>query len=438
MGLRIQFVIPVLLIALGAVIGAIVDALVPGLVIGMALGLVAAVALGQSAVRRAHGIERLVSVWGVENLPGGSERDEIDRLHEVFDRFLDQQGRRSETERQELERQAQLLDRMSDGVLRVNQRGIVVYANVAAGTLFGARNPVGRSFIATVRNHELNDLLHLCLATGEEQQRSFDIYGSAKIGNAVIMRLSTQPAEALVVVRDVTELTRLQTLRRDFVANVSHELRTPLSTIKILTETLIDISERGSDSERFLQNIDNEVDGMTALVNDLMELVRLESDQGELEISEIDGRALIDEVKGSMLPIAKQRDVDLITRASGDNLMLDGDRRRLRQAIVNLVHNAILHSEADGQVHLEAKDAGAQVIFRVTDEGAGIAPEDLERVWERFYKADRSRAAPGSGLGLAIVKHIALAHQGQATVTSEPGDGAQFELQIPKKNAVDG
>lgn len=435
--LRSQFVAPVLLTAAGAAIGWLSGSLPAGIVAGLLLGLLFALILGARARGKVQSaldvVARSPNRAGTE--PLGSQRDPLNLLQSALTRYVEREQHRQLSEQSQHARQIQLLDQMNDGVMRVDASGTVVYSNVAAGTLLGGRNPTGRSFIAAVRDHELNQLLHQCLTAGDNAERTFDIAGEPTVVNAVFVRLTDDPPEALVVLRDITELTRLQTLRRDFVANVSHELRTPLSTIKILTETLIDLSQGRDEEQRFLEKIDAEVDSMIELVNDLMSLARLESSRGQLVLQALDPRLVIEDVRNRMRALADRSGVNLIVEINDVEGTVVADERRLGQALINLVQNALAHTQAGGEVRLAVQDLGDEIEYAVSDTGSGIPPDHVNRIWERFYKVDRSRSNPGTGLGLAIVKHIVLAHEGSVSASSEVGKGSTFVIRLPKQPA---
>ncbi len=437
MGLRVQFILPVLVVLVGAIAGRQFGMMTAGLIAGTAAAIILGVGLATYASRRLNDIASVLSAdpdTSSTKIEAAGSLDEIDSARTNVFRALEIERARVERERQEADRQARLLDRLSDGVMLVAEDGEVIYANVAAASLVGGRNPVGRSFIAAVRDHELADALFNCIRRGAEHRGSLEVPVDARVVDAVIARVSESPPEALVLLRDVTELAKLQTLRRDFVANVSHELRTPLSTIKILTETLIDLTPEASVESGFLEKIDAEVDSMTELVGDLLQLTQLESGRAPLTRGTVLSATILEEVRDRMLPIAERQRVLLhLDELSGEFTFL-ADERRMKQALINLVHNAIVHTQAGGSVTLSSRSENDQAIFAVTDSGSGISPDDLDRIWERFYKVDRSRAHPGTGLGLAIVKHVVQAHGGSVSAQSRLGQGSTFELRIPLRS----
>jgi two-component system phosphate regulon sensor histidine kinase PhoR len=320
---------------------------------------------------------------------------------------------------------------MNDGLMRVALDGRVTYANVAAGSLFGGRNPTGRTLMSVTHDHELNRAVRVCLETGVAQQHTLEIPGEGRLVNAVAIRLSERPVEALVMLRDITEVARLQNLRRDFVSNVSHELRTPLSTIKILTETLLEIQAGETEAVGFLRQIDGEVDSMTALVRDLLDLTRLESSGSGLTLRDVDAGMLVTDAVDRMTPLARRHDVTLQVELGEGAGRLAAEERRLHQALINLISNAIVHTAPGGTVTAGVRRDQSMVRFVVRDTGSGIPPDDLPRVWERFYKADRARSGAGTGLGLAIVKHIVQAHSGTVSAYSVVGKGSEFSFEIP-------
>jgi two-component system, OmpR family, phosphate regulon sensor histidine kinase PhoR len=438
-GLTAQFLLPVVSLGVSIALGWTLGSTSWGIVAGVVLACVVAGLLARRIYQRLRVMQRwarFADTTAHHVPPSTVLRDEVDETVSDIEHMLTSVRRQMQSLVMQLQQQTLVLDRMNDGLMRVVADGRVSYGNVAAGTLFGGRNPVGRSFIGVTRDHELNQALRRCLDTGEEQHHTFEIPGEGRILDAVIVRIGEHPAEALVMARDITEVNRLQHLRRDFVSNVSHELRTPLATIKILTETLLEIRGEDEEAARFLQKIDAEVDSMTALVRDLLDLTRLETLGGRLALRLIDVEVLVTDVCDRMRPLAESHDIHLRAELADDIGSAVLDERRMHQALINLVTNAVAHTPPGGEVTISARGTAASVTFVVRDTGRGITEDDLPRIWERFFKTDRARTGPGTGLGLAIVKHIVQAHLGSVSAESKVGSGSVFYIDIPR-GAVD-
>lgn len=426
-GIAAQYILPVILAAVIALAGYLAGHALAGVVVGSIAGVLLAWYQSRRLLQRIALFSKGDASYA---LPPESRPDELDDL---FARLVARrQAAEAEVANQisTFSRQIQLLDMMSDGIMRVDSHGIVTYANVAAGAVFRGRNPTGQSFISVTRDHELNELVQRNLATGEDLQHTFELPGSSQIFNAVISRIPDTPPQTLVVFRDITEVTRLQMLRRDFVANVSHDLRTPLSAIKIMSETLQEIVT-DEDTSHFISRINDEVNVMTSLVNDLLDLASLEGREHRMSFRTVDVGVLVRDVRARMEPIAERHGVHLRADEVDDRLLVHADEQRLTQALINLVTNAISNTPADGRVDIVAFPEEQVAVFEVRDTGVGIHPDDLPRVWERFFRGDRSRTGKGTGLGLAIVKHVVLAHGGSMDARSEPGKGSVFRIAIP-------
>jgi two-component system phosphate regulon sensor histidine kinase PhoR len=237
---------------------------------------------------------------------------------------------------------------------------------------------------------------------------------------------------ALLLFQDLTELRGLQTMRRELIGNISHELRTPLAGIKAMLETLKEgaIEDKQAAAD-FLSRIEGEADRMTQMVSEITELSRIETGRAELRMTPLNLKLLVEEVAAQLNPLAQRHQVTITTDLATDLPAGRGDKDRIRQALVNLVHNAIKFNHPGGSVTMSTNASGEFVIVSVSDTGVGIPEEELPHVFERFYKADRARTRGGSGLGLAIAKHIVQAHGGSIWAQSEEGQGSTFSFSLP-------
>ena len=246
----------------------------------------------------------------------------------------------------------------------------------------------------------------------------------------------------LVAIEDLTELRRLERVRRDFIANISHELRTPLATVRLLAETLEDAIDTDPEkAQTFVEKIEIEVQYLTSLVSELLELSRIESGQLSMTIEPVQAEQLVRETMARMLPQAQRHRVILHTDIQQGGTLVAADSKQISRALVNLVHNAIKFTPSGGVIVIgTALQAGGDAQrFFVRDTGIGIQPEELSRIFERFYKADRARSKAdfigpgggGSGLGLAIARHVVEAHGGRITAESTVGQGSTFTFTLP-------
>jgi two-component system phosphate regulon sensor histidine kinase PhoR len=324
---------------------------------------------------------------------------------------------------------------LSDGLLIVNSREEVTALNPAGARLLDAdlEWAVGTSFVLVVRDHELISLLREALRRQETRQSVIEFARGDRIIEATAGPVAGfNEAHAVVLLRDVTELRRLETVRREFVANVSHELRTPIASIKAMVETL----EAGAIEDReltfdFLNRMVAESDRLAALVDDLLDLGRLETGRVNLHVEPLDPADLLTRAAERLRPQTERARVSLSTNIPAGLPRVLADRARIEQVILNLVHNAIKFTPPGGDITITAEAKGDELVVAVRDTGAGIALDDQSRLFERFYKVDRSRRSEGTGLGLAITKHIVQAHDGAIWVESELGHGATFYFTLP-------
>jgi len=367
-------------------------------------------------------------------------KDESGQLAHAFNEMSVNLKRLVETISEDRARLTSILDNMADGVMLTDIEGNIVLTNKAAQRLFGIRgeNAKAKPLIEVVREHELNDILKSCLETGREQIAQFDSGTSNKFLRAIAILIDRErQGGALVLVQDLTELKGLQTMRRELVGNISHEFRTPLAGIKVMVETLqggaIDDQTAASD---FLSRIEAEVDRLAQLVAELTELSRIETGRVELELEPMNLNLLVEEVITQLKPQAERQGLSLKNELAADLPLVQAHKERIRQVIVNLMHNAIKFNRPGGSVSAATKRFEDTVVIEISDTGTGIADDDLPRIFERFYKAERSRAGQGTGMGLAIVKHIVEAHGGEIRAQSEEGKGSTFSFSLPITRSI--
>ncbi len=318
----------------------------------------------------------------------------------------------------------------ADALLLLDANRQITWGNQAAWDMFGEGHPqVGQTFIALVRDYEMNQAVVDAVAGGRPMVRQ------TAVSNRTL-RILAAPVEvyggAAVIIEDVTELQRLGRARRDFVANISHEVRTPLANIDLAAQTL-----RSSDAsdpalvQRMLDQIQAQVHTLSQLSQEMMELAQIESGQVLLRLVPAELEPVVRRSVLHLLPqaAAKNQHLSLLV-PSGLNALVDEEQ--IGRAIGNLVHNAVKFTPEDGLISIAAELVGDDVQISVLDSGPGIPKEERDRVFERFYKADRARSKGGTGLGLAIAKHIVEGHGGRIWVESTPGQGATFRFTLPK------
>ena len=390
--------------------------------------------LAEAASRLGSGrLDQRVGSGLVERLPS-----ELLDLAAAFDLMAGDLQRVIQQTQAERERLFAVLERNADGVLAVDADGQVRFLNAAARSLLelGERSPtvdLARSFMTVVRDHELDALLKQCQATGAQQTGLIQLGGRRRAVEAIFLPLrGAGEWRYLGLLHDLTEMRRVEGQRRDFVSNVSHELRTPLASIRAAVEVLLDGAlDQPAQARQFIEDVNQEVDRLWQLVEELLELSRIESGQVPFEFAAVAPRELCEEAVRRMAPQAERAEVSLTWQAEPALAPVLVDRERLLRALVNLIHNAIKFTPPLGAVRVEARERDGEAEIAVRDTGAGIPAQDLDRIFERFYKADRARSGSGTGLGLAIVKHTLEAHHGRAEVESILGQGSVFRILLP-------
>ncbi|HEV2528875.1 MAG TPA: ATP-binding protein [Thermomicrobiales bacterium] len=327
------------------------------------------------------------------------------------------------------------LSTLSDGVILTDREGLVLRANAAAGRLLDVDTDsvVGLPFVFATRDHELGELQRLSMRTGQIARKDgIEIGFERRQIDAVAQPVVDDEDQlTLVVLRDVTELRRLEQVRREFVANVSHELRTPLASIRAMVETLEAgaIDEPGIAGD-FLARIVTEVERLALLVDELLDLARLESGRVNLRLEPLAPADLIGTGARRLSSQVDRARLTMVIDVPDDLPPVLADRNRIEQVLLNLVHNAIKFTPPGGEIRITARQEGRFLLVEVTDTGVGIAEDELPRLFERFYKADRARRSEGTGLGLAIAKHIVAGHGGTIAVRSTLGKGSTFAFSL--------
>jgi len=365
----------------------------------------------------------------VETLPqDATGLEELSNSVRTLAESLEMRSVEMDAERAKL---AAVLERMTDGVLIADPEGYVTYLNPAAEQLFNAPGALGKTVTEIVRHHQLVEAWHLSLKTGEQQEESVEVLALRQFLQLIILP-DKETGGSLLLVQNLTRVRRLEKVRRDFISNVSHELRTPLASLKALTETLRDGAVNDPVvAPRFLERIEIEVDALTQMAQELLDLARIESGQIPMELNRVAPTRLLASVADRMITQIERAGLKLTVENPADLPDIRANAPRLEQVLVNLVHNAIKFTAPGGRVVLSASLQTAYVRFVIMDSGVGIPEDELERVFERFYKADRARSSGGTGLGLSIARHIVEAHGGRIWVESLEGRGSTFYFTIP-------
>lgn len=336
-----------------------------------------------------------------------------------------------------------ILKSITEGLLIIDPKGYIMLANQSVKDILKIdESPEGKQVIEIVRNIDLINLISLSMSKKEDltaeitvKKGGKDIYLLAKA--MPVVNSEDKILFLIILLHDITRLKQLENVRRDFVANVSHELKTPVTAIKGYAETLLDgaIDDR-ENSKKFIEIIKNQADRLTALVEDLLTLSRIEFGDIKIDKKEI----LLDEIVNSVFQIlgdkADKKDIHL-QKDIPPRTIIQADKHRLMQIMINLVDNGIKFTEK-GFVKVVFFTKNSKGIISVEDTGIGISKEHLQRIGERFYRVDqaRSRQLGGTGLGLAIVKHLVLAHGWQLDMKSEVGEGTTIQIVIPEQDII--
>lgn len=362
---------------------------------------------------------------------------EVDNVGRAFNRMADRLTEVSERQEQTSLRLELVMEGLIDGVVLTDEDGRVLRLNPAAEEMLALTEAeaFGKPFVQAARDYEMARVLTRALE-GKDKSSATVEHGVDHVVIQVVARVVEGASQrlGLVVLRDVTEVRQLETVRREFVANVSHELRTPLTSIRALVETL----EAGAVDEpeiamEFLGRIIGEIDRLNSLVEDLLDFARLESGRTPLRLEYAD---IGEVIRHSVTRISQQVEragLSIEVDVPDDLPDIAIDITRIEQVLINLIHNAIKFTPAGGSLFLRAWREKNTIYVCLRDTGIGIPEEEQSRLFERFYKSDKARRTEGTGLGLAIAQNIVSLHGGRISVASTPGEGSEFTFSLPLK-----
>jgi two-component system, OmpR family, phosphate regulon sensor histidine kinase PhoR len=408
------------------------------LIVAVVLSSAAAQMLSRALGRMTEAAQRMAAGdLAVRTRPVGT--DEIAELGRALDAMAGNLASTLTALRSERDLLEVILESMQEGVLVLDQESRMLLVNPALRATFSlGPDAEGRAVLELIRNAELQSILDRARKGSGAVTGEIEITGPKPrrllVHAASLPSLNAKPQGTLVVFVDVSEIRRLETLRKDFVANVSHELRTPITAVRSAVDTLRLTMERDpGSSDRFVDIIERNAQRLGALVEDLLDLSRIESKEYQPEVAPVSLRAVSEQVLSLLRPRIEEKSLDVANEIPSDLPSARADRKALEQVFTNLLDNAIKYCGAGTQVRLRAQRAGSALRVEIADSGPGIEPRHLPRLFERFYRVDsgRSRDMGGTGLGLSIVKHLVEAMHGTIGVESIPGRGATFWFTLP-------
>jgi two-component system phosphate regulon sensor histidine kinase PhoR len=363
-----------------------------------------------------------------------STSDEVGELTVSFNAMADRMRQTIHSLGTERAQLAAVLENMADGVVITDGAGRVELINPAARRILSISEELGagRTLAQMVRQHEIVSVWQACAEQRDEQVELVEVSRANLFLQVVVTPLKGEdPNARLMILQDLSHVRRLETIRHEFVSNISHELRTPLASLKALSETLRDGAlEDPPAAVRFLGRVDHEVDTLIQMTEELLELSRIESGSVPMRLLPTEVRDFVLPSVERLRPQAERAQLQVAVNLPSHLPLVLGDVTRLRQVITNLLHNAIKFTPENGLVSVTASTTEDEVEVRVQDTGEGIPPDVLQRIFERFYKRDRSRSEAGTGLGLAIAKHVVQAHGGRIWAESVEGQGSTFHFTV--------
>lgn len=414
--------------------------------LGLLFALVLAFILGSitagmviEPVNRMINVSRRFSEGDFSRRITGFSRDEIGELAEALNKMaqdLENKIREIKTQNQKF---SAIFNSMIEGVIIVDKDGCIISINPAIETIFSVtkKDTEGKVFLEAIRNNDIAEIINTVLSGGELLSKELTlVYPVRRIfeANAVPIFDNEEISGCLVVIHDITEMRRLETVRQDFVANVSHELKTPLTSIKGFAETLLEGAlDDKANNRNFLKIIQEHAERLNSLVDDLLSLSYLESKEMNVDKKSFSVRQHLEKILPGFSSQFKSKNIE-VKNELPENIFINADRNKIEQVFINLIDNAIKFNKEKGTIRIYAEEFGGKLKVFVEDSGLGIPEKDIPRIFERFYRVDkaRSRELGGTGLGLSIVKHIVELHKGSVGVESIEGLGSKFWFILPK------
>jgi two-component system phosphate regulon sensor histidine kinase PhoR len=425
------------LTALNAQLSTVQHVLLVALGVGVPLALIAAWIASRRVGREVQAIARLAARYAAGDISGPKPTrgpDELGTVAEALDVVAQELGTKVEDLSRDRARIDAILAGMVEGVLVVDRQGRLQRTNAAATTMLDIDSrAIGQRYVSAIRHPDIVSALEVALAGTASQPLEFSLPREAS--RMFVARAAPVPASrgggAVLVLHDISDIRRVDRMRQDFVANVSHELRTPLTAIRGYAEVLADTTTASNETRRYAEIITRHATRMQRLVTDLLRLARLDAKQEALELALCDlGELISDVVRDQAEAAARKHQRVTIDVSAAPSVTADPGK--LHDIVRNLVENAVNYTPEHGVIHVHTERRDRATAIVVTDNGPGIPVDEVDRVFERFYRVDKSRARPGgTGLGLAIVRHLTELHGGRAMVANVPTGGASFTIELP-------
>jgi two-component system phosphate regulon sensor histidine kinase PhoR len=367
------------------------------------------------------------ALWSAPATPRGTARNLESAIESMNRRQLQESTERLET----------VLGSMVEGVVAVDDSQRILFANRAARNLLDMQvsNPVGRPIWEVIRHARIDELIRTVLAGDEATSLEIDLPRKHAVVAVLASRLPGNPTSGVVLVfHNVTELRRLENIRREFVSNVSHELKTPLTAIQAYAETLLDGAlDEPEHRTKFVERIGEQAGRLHALIQDLLRLAQIESGDNVFDVRAVEVSPVVRECIDEHLAVAESKSQRLVTQSPADDVNVMADEEGLHTILGNLIDNAVKYTQDGGTISVRWRIDDGMARIDVQDNGPGIPPEHQSRIFERFYRVDRARSRDvgGTGLGLSIVKHLVQEFDGSIGISSEPGSGTTFTVRLP-------